>query len=387
MKMSKKKPPKKRMPTLQEKYASKDGATQKYFARAQHWQLHFFTAQQAQKAVLALTKFNQNHQCFIPGTGAQRDGDMVRFSWSVPVTGKSLYGSFRRHCLSTLGPGGTAQPTDFFPTTPTESPNSRTSAIGEPINQHGYPALPEEFANVSLDSQSWWNLGQVFPTMEQHGFICLREFIPKFMVDTAFQQATTYFLGVLKSFDHGLAIDEGLTGIDKVKDLPSKVWEKRLLETVTIQFEPGPLGLEVEPETSQVNFIKPGGQASTKGVREGWVVSSATSFGCSRASQDLACFLQKACCTEHTEITFQPMQYYHPFALKQKWGVFKSRGFQNGLGLGKCTDAINFQGYPAIQETQLWMRNFIASLHQCLPGELCWQPDGVSFKAGCEYLF
>lgn len=86
------------------------------------------------------------------------------------------------------------------------------------------------------------------------------------------------------------------------------------------------------------------------------------------------------------EITFVDQISFTPLAESQKWGVSTSRGYQNKLGLGKCTDAVNFQDCAAVKAAQLWMRSFFASLHGCLPEELCWQPDGVSFKAGHTHL-
>jgi hypothetical protein len=84
-------------------------------------------------------------------------------------------------------------------------------------------------------------------------------------------------------------------------------------------------------------------------------------------------------------MVFQKDVCWTPFALKQKWGVSTSRGYQPKLGLGKCTHPY-YVDSPASRDAQLYMRNFLANLHKCLPHELCWQPDGNSFKAGWSFF-
>ena len=89
---------------------------------------------------------------------------------------------------------------------------------------------------------------------------------------------------------------------------------------------------------------------------------------------------------EVMKITFQYMIGFSDFADRQKWGVATSRGWQQGLGMGKCTDAAYFRDCVGLRNTQMWMRNFLASLSNCMPDELCWQPDGASCKAGPKQL-
>ena len=198
------------------------------------------------------------------------------------------------------------------------------------------------------------------------------------------EEATQYFLGVLRSFHYGFGIDKGVAGFDALVDLPSFVWERKTRETVQMIFGPGPLGMIVDPRTNEVEELLPGGQAFRKGVGAGWVVEnvvapaiggdSAPSNVCGR----LAAIRESG---EGAGITFQPPTHYSDLAVSQKWGVFSSKGYQPKLGMGKCTDPINFANCHGVMDAQLWMRNILASLHGCLPSELCWQPDGVSLKA------
>jgi hypothetical protein len=383
------------------KFAGADGATAKYFSRAQKWRVFFATGQAASKAVDAINKLNKERQCLLFGTDIQRNGKTLEFTWHSNVAGKTLYNYFRLHAAKTLGPGGSAPISDYRPTGPAQSCQLEgdTSAIGEENSankaQHvGYPALPTKLASVSFDCCRCWNLEQVKAGIEEQGFACIRGFTPKLMTDQAFQEATKYFLGVLKSFEHGYAIDEGLPGIDKLQNLPSKVWENKPKAKQVKHFVPGPWGMDIAPQTNEVMFVETGGQAAKMGVEAGWVVvgcekvdSKAVEAGkrlCKRRvdGQPLAALLASDLAEGgDVVITFQPPMCYSPLAITQKWGVMTTRGHQHKLGLGKCTDPVNFQDAPAVMSTQLWMRNFISCLHGCLPEELCWQPDGVSFKA------
>ena len=227
-------------------------------------------------------------------------------------------------------------------------------------------------------------MDEVKEALEEQGFLCLRNYIPKHIVERAFAEATDYFLDILKQFSGGHAIDEGLAGFDKVAGLPGKVWEKRpATEEVEVAFDPGPLGLEFYPSTKIVGKITPKGQGEIQGVQEGWVFVGAKAGGRLLKGQPLAAFLKTLTCEQCTTVTFQPRwEHWNAQAVTQYWGLSVARGYQGKLGLGKVTDAVNMQNCPAIMAAQLWMRNYIAMLHQCLPEELCWQPDGASFKAG-----
>ena len=183
------------------------------------------------------------------------------------MLGKSLYGYIRKRC-PTLGPGGKSQIADFQPWWPEVAAGD--SAIGETQTEgKTYPALPGEFAGASFDSSRWGDLDVVRDMLGRWGFIVLRGYIPMFMADRALEESLTYFMGVLRSFTHGYAIDEGRSGIDKLQDLPSKVWERRPTNH-EIKFGTGPPGLQLDHQTNLVTFVEPGGQAAEKGVQEGW---------------------------------------------------------------------------------------------------------------------
>jgi hypothetical protein len=361
-------------------------STGKYTARSQKWQLDFATEAAARKASDTLSKLNHDRHFLQIGSDVLLMGLSIQLTWKSLVTGKSLYGYLRDNAPKTMGPGGATRPTNFSPARLAQSPSPASPAIGGAWPRDGdigYPALPDRFSRVSFDYSNWWDMDLVKRALEEDGFVCLRQFIPQHMVDKAFHQATTNFLGVLKSLTHGFTIDEGLAGLDKLDGLPGKVWERKPSEPEVIHFDPGCLSMQVEPKTYEVKNYSPiDGQACQKGVQLGWVVVEVAIAGKPLTGQPLAAFLQQGSCPKGAKITFQPpWQCYTPLANTQKWGISTSRGFQTKLGMGKCTDAVQFQDLPAVMGTQLWMRNFLASLHNCLPQDLCWQPDGGSFKA------
>ena len=282
------------------------------------------------------------------------------------------------------GPGPPLRPTDFPPVGQTFDAATGAENL-ESQSGSGYPALPQELAGVSFDvSRGCCNMPLVRAALEEHGFICLRGFIPQMLVDKAFEESTKYFLGILRSFWDGNAINEGLAGFDKLAKLPSKVWERKEHEKVTLSFGPGEWGFQADPQTNIVNSIQDDGQAQLHGVKPGWVVLQILKDDKSIGPLRMAACLGEMAAASWTggcKIRFQAVEYYTNFAKDQKWGVSTTRGYQPKLGLGKCTDACYMQ-YPAIRDAQLWMRQFLATLHECSPHELCWQPDGVSFKAG-----
>ena len=145
--------------------------------------------------------------------------------------------------------------------------------------------------------------------------------------------------------------------------------------------------------------VEAAGQAERLGVICGWVVSEVYHKGASiLVAQEIyhkgalgpnvragGLDYYKHECHVDVEMVFQQDVCWTPFALKQKWGVSTSRGYQPKLGLGKCTHPY-YVDSPASRDAQLYMRNFLANLHKCLPHELCWQPDGNSFKAGWSFF-
>ena len=263
-----------------------------------------------------------------------------------------------------------------------QASQAKTALVGteKAVAGDPYPPLPDRFAGATFDGSRSWDVAAMQKALEDFGFLYLPEFIPESITNLAFDQATQYFLGVLRSFEHGLSINKGMEGFDELAGLPSCAWERKPRREVAKTFEAGPLGMTVEPSTSEVKELVPGGQAVSLGVQAGWVVKKVIV-----GSQPLAAFsklLSEGELTKDTQITFRTPTHYSPLAVSQKWGVCTSRGYQPKLGLGKCTDSEHFAECPAVMNCQLWMRNLLATLHNCLPTQLCWQPDGVSFKAG-----
>jgi len=383
--------------------AGTSNLTHKYSQRSQRWSLHFGPGT-VKAALAALVTFNKKKPFLDPGSSPRVDGHIIHLVWRQAVTGKSLYGFFRKGLPKTLGPQGHCSALNFEPTfqyndnrlSPTSTGHAATdAAIGAAKGEAGpsggaYSPLPEEFAAASFGGKSmaWNDVSAMEKALEEHGFIILPGFVPEHITKQALEEATTYFLGVMKSFQHGFGIDKGMAGFDDLASLPGAVWEKQPKKEVTITFAEGLFGMKVGPKL-EVLELTPGGQASNLGVQLGWVVVKVGGENQYRSKlmtliNDGATQGKKggspALCGK--AITFQPPTCFSPLAVSQKWGVATSRGYQKELGLGKSTDPIHFSNCPAVVNTQLWVRNLLASLHGCLPTDLCWKPDGVSFKAG-----
>jgi hypothetical protein len=381
--------------------------TEKYVVKSQRWNLHF--SKKTLKAGLqAILSLNKSNPFLAAGSDPVVDGTSLRLTWQMPVTGKSVYGHFRKRAGPTLGPNGSCRPLNFSPghnTTLSMSPlpsdveatTPPPAAIGADAaatpkdsesaaaSEGSYPPLPGEFTNASFDVTHGWDIRLVRAALEMRGFVVLRRFIPERIITRARGEATEYFLGVLKSFQHGFSIDKDDAGFDDVAKLPAFVWDNKVKSPKVICFGAGQLGIVVDHPSLQVTEVTPGGQAALLGVQPGWVVAKAREGQpLAAVRQPLAAWIQQGQTKNpgNNEVTFQPPRNYTPFADSQKWSFFKSRGYQPLLGLGKCTDAIHFADAMGVMSAQLWMRNFLADLHECLPTELCWRPDGVSFKAG-----
>ena len=403
-------------------HLEKAGATAKYRMRGVKWTLRFEKNKEAKDAMGLLTKFDKGTRSILmPGTNVNQcqDGLGFTFTWAKEIMGKSLHGMLNILEMST---GGAYQFRDFllYPMMAVHvnmgSPLLNTSpAGGETANP--YPPLPPELATASFDTTNWWDMDRVHAALDEHGFVCLRKFIPSQITQLAMHEATSYLLKVMRSFQHGHAIDEpGLAGFDKLVALPGKVWEHRPnLMTKCITFAKGNVGIEINAQTKVVTKVEPGGQAHKMDVEVGWVwlfpVHDKFHINATISNKLLAlvkCHVKPT--DPHEKDTtqplvdidtlieedfeegdgiifeFQPPKYYTNFAVEQHWGVATQKGYQQELGIGRVTDPKNFRGCLALMSAQRYMRNWIAQLHQCLPEELHWEAQGVSVKAGSSIL-
>ena len=383
--------------------------TEKYKQRTDKWNLHF-TASTVQSGLDAICKLNRSKSFLLAGTDPVVDGQIICLTWRGFVTGKTMYGYFREYAEKTLGPKGCARPINFAPAnahspedlldaagaeasvicgvTGADAASGADAAIGADTGKP-YDPLPHRLSNASFGASRACDVSAMNDALEEYGFIVLRGFIPAHITAKAFRESTDYFLDVLKSFQHGFSIDKGMAGFDELATLPSRVWERKPHKDVVVNFEPGRLDMTVDPDTLEVKHLLPNGQASNKGVQLGWVVVRIAADGWRLVPkrQPLAAFINKGRLDDAASLTFTPPMHYSPLAVSQKWGVSTTRGWQSKLGLGKSTEPIFFQNCPGVLNAQQWMRNLLACLHDCLPTELCWQPDGVSFKVGHPSFF
>lgn len=372
--------------------------TLKYIQSSVSWQF-FFLEEQVGGALKEFMKLNIKKPFLQRGTQPIVHGSSICLKWRSEVKGKSVYGWFREHAPRTFGTHGSHRFLNFAPCgtpdwqqpSPLASPNS--AAIGAPKLAMGaapdaetvtelYDPLPAEFARASFEA-SCLDYGAAIGALDEFGFIVLRGMIPEHLRALAYKEATGAALAVMKSFEHGYSIDKGIAGFDELHKLPSQVWEKKPPKKVSVIFQPavGGIGLKLDKRTLLVHEVAVSSQAESKGVLLGW---KAVKFdGEPAVGGSLPTWLdQDGNIDKSRTIVFMIPSHYNPLAESQKWGVSTSRGYQPRLGLGKCTDPVNFAKSPGLMNTQLWMRQPLAALHQCLPTELCWQPDGISFKAG-----
>ena len=369
--------------------------TEKYEQLSQKWSLHF-TPGTVRAGLAAIMQANKKKPFLMAGTDPRMECNVIHLTWRVPVTGKYIYMFWRKVLPKTLGPTGHCSPLNFEPShqfscVPKDTPHTvaaPAAAIGAAkkgeLHVEAYPPLPLEFATASFQSMTWADVGAMKEALDEHGFLILPGYIPEHITKQAFQEATKYFLGVMRSLMFGFSIDKGMAGFDDLASLPSQVWEKQPKKATPITFGEGPFGMQVGPNLEVKNTTHDG-QAHCLGVGLGWVLVkfAGKSTKMLVAGQSVADYINEGGqLSEDTELIFQPPTHFSPLAVSQKWGVFSSKGYQPKLGLGKSTNPIYFANCPAVLNAQIWLRNVLSSLHGCLPTELCWQPDGVSFKAG-----
>ena len=372
--------------------------TEKYQQRTAKWNLHF-TANTVKVGLGAILKLNKSRSFLLAGSDPVVNGQVICLTWRAVVTGKTVYGFFRQYAKTTLGPNGCAQFMNFTPDnghsqedlidaagvdsgkindlTGADAAIAANAAVGA-VTGTSYAPLPDSLSNASFGASRAFDVSAMKNALGDHGFLVLRGFIPAHITTMAFDESTAYFLDVLKKFQHGYSIDKGMQGFDELAHLPSCVWEKSPKKDVVLLFKPGRLDMTVDTETMRVKHVQYGGQASKKGVQIGYLVVRITP----PSRQPLAAIINNGVLDEAASLTFTPPTHYSPLAVSQKWGVSTTRGWQCKLGLGKCTEPSIFHSCTGVMNAQLWMRNVLACLHDCLPTELCWQPDGVSFKVG-----
>ena len=333
-----------------------------------------------------LRRLDGRRPCVQRGSEPTLRDNSVSFVWNSEVAGKSMIEFLRAHEPEFFGPRGKVRIKSF------EARAARSaifnSAVGENaaasqpapgVHSSGpddgtYCPLPTTLASNSLDHSRWFDKAAVFDAFEAQGFLHLRAFVPDFMVARAYRDGLDYVLDILGSFTEGHAINSGDAGINDMQALPSKIWERRCHGKSVITFGPGPAGFEVGSD-GHVTKVEHDGQAQSKGVKVGWLATgTGTDTTCSPASVSAAIAKEGG-----FKMTFEAWEFYSPYALRQKWGVSTSRGYQPALGLGKCMQAENTD-ILSIRAVQYYLKCYAAFLHQCCPEDLCWRVAGFSVK-------
>ena len=333
------------------------------------WKFKFKSQRVASRAAAAINQRHSEANCLHPGGTAKVEGDSIIFKWHQEVKFKSLMDYFWRNLRGVLGPASSGAP--CVP--------ENWALVPEPIFKPGSgPAaetqrVADQLQWNCLDQTQWYNKPLAMAGLEEQGFIILRGFVPGNIVGLAHCEVGCYFVELLKGFRGGFAVDEGQAGLPKLLDLPDTAWEKKSKGTTIINILPGNPGFKVDPRGC-VTEVTSGGQACAKDVAVGWVL---TKVGNSKFSKPLAekVFHEKT----GFKATFDALEFWHPAAIDQKWGVQTTRGYMNHLGLGKCTGAKE-TNIPSVMATQHYMSHYIAFLEGVRPGDLCWQPDRFSLK-------
>jgi len=295
---------------------------------------------------------------------------MVYITWTKAVVGKSVMGLIYRDKIlrPVLGKGGPAPLMSFRPA-PISSPSPSAKPLAGPLgNTIGYKPLPEPWATeASFGSSSWYGHQNADGLMErqphdsltEHGFLCLRGFVPKSLVQPARETCREHFQKIGQSFTGGHATSD----LDMFAKLPAKVWEGKPNGEAECQFTgDGKLGCQVNAQ-GVVTFVEPGGQAARADVQTGWRVSKIDGEQF-QGHPDQPKLLQKLdAAAGRTRkpliVHFIKWEHYSPFAITQKWTFSGNRGFLSQFGLGKCTNVPFFANVSTLLEVQLYMRPWV----------------------------
>ena len=373
---------------LRKRPAAGGQAPDKWHQHSKGWCLFFASEPTACRAAVAFRRAQLEDNFLEDGSAPEVVGNKLFVKWGNVVSGKSvksyIYKSSRLRPV--LGPQGTAEPTNFSVWEGAVAPTVPQTDDGVRIDG-GYPALPEPFATKASFGPEGWLTGQPLAALEEHGFVVMRQLIPEYMHEPAYREVTNYFMEIGASFLGGHAIrkTEGLGGFDKWCDLPPAVWEREELGPFKVLFTEIPR-FTMDEETGLITSVAEGGCAQKNGVKVGWRVEAVRY---EKFSQPLAAKLANwQASAVHwarvvrkgaVEIEFQQMKCWTPYAIKQRWGVATSRGFQDNLGLGKCTQP-EFMALQAMREVQMYVKPFVAAMRKIPPSKLCWHAEGASLK-------
>ena len=348
---------------------------QKWFVHSKGWCLTFLTEKFATQATQAFRSANKDDNFLDNAAPVRVVGKRVFITWARPVVGKTVSGWIcnNKALRAVIAPEGKAKAIEWRPWDPSECEAGLN--LVEPQEDSAtvaYPPLKAPYNTVVALGRSEWfgsEMDQPLAVLNEYGFLCLRGFVPKCLVDPARDTCMHHFLQIIASFTDGHAIDEGPGGLDKVANLPPEVWESKSHGTATKLFQKDlPLGFHINSE-GVVLSTDLEGQASKVGVRMGWRVKAINGKMYS-PGQDVD-FQKSAKKTKQrkpaaggqahhvTEINFKQVKLFSPCAIQQKWSVGLNRGYQPQLGLGKCTNPEFFANVKPLEEAQLYMRPWL----------------------------
>jgi len=166
----------------------------------------------AARAASSFRSLNTNLKFLEPGSSVDVEDKNVQITWKTEVVGKSVSWYLYEHCRKEFGPGGKFYPWNY-------------SAFGmRQTNAMDYqPVAKRPAVEHALEASEFFVPGKAARLLEKEGFIVLRQFVPNYLVQQAYDDAVKHFTRVIGAFTDGYAIDQ----IDQVHTLSGKLWDHK----------------------------------------------------------------------------------------------------------------------------------------------------------------
>ena len=404
----------------------------KWTIRSQSWLFTFLDSTQATVAAVALCQASnrgkRGHMLDVH-VPVRVVGSQVHLKWKHPVVGKTVHAwihkdpvlmkiMMKSQTWTHIGIHEEVQQGIMaIEDDGTVNNGGMPMAAKSPTTQQGYPDLPMEYHEASLERPDWFGTvtepAKPRHILEKYGFIMLRKYVPIVVVAPARACVESHFKKIMGSLTNGYATQD----FDKLDGLPTKVWSYQSIsgdrnqceKIVTLQRIGGHgtvrMGFEIMGcflnDAGHVISVTPDSPADKEGVKMGWVVleiddwpfkassylqqhpprkrqrqkkeegGSVTSDSVGRlvdvcpsvtGTSQQNMLHQKSCVNVGASfimvmhVKFLMKEAFSIFALEHKWGVMDNVGYMRKFGGGRLSKPRCFEDLGHLTEVQMYMR-------------------------------
>ena len=193
--------------------------------RSKTWTFTFPSVDMAARAASSFRSLNNNLKFLEPGSSVDVNDKNVQSTWKTEVLGKSVSWYLYEHCRKEFGPGGKYNQWDFraFGLLQTSAMDYQPVAKRPAVSLSSKKPSSNFTQYDALEASEYYVPGEAARRLKKQGFIVLRQFVPDYLVQPAYDDAVKHFTRVIGAFTDGYAIDQ----IDEVHSLPGKIWEHK----------------------------------------------------------------------------------------------------------------------------------------------------------------